>query len=107
MLLVPLVGGGPVYEIGRNFFPLGALGAVVANVIVLDFPLGDDLISAVFEDEALLVDVLRGSGGDKRREGTERRAGREDQDQESDRDETSWAHRFLKAHRFQGRIAFH
>ena len=44
MLLIPFVGGGPVDQVVRDLLPLGALGAVIADAVTVDLPLGDDLI---------------------------------------------------------------
>ncbi len=46
------VGGGPVDELGGEFLPVIALGAEIADAVAFDFIFGDELIGAVFEDEA-------------------------------------------------------
>ena len=63
MLLIPFVGGGPVDQVVGDLLPLGALGAVITDAVTVDLPPGGDLVRAVFKDEALAADVLRGRGG--------------------------------------------
>jgi len=92
MLLIPFVGSGPVDQVPGDLLPLGALGAVVADAVTVDFPLRCDLVRAVFEDEALAAEVLRGGGGLESGEEVEGRSWGEDQHQEPKWDET--AHRF-------------
>lgn len=65
VLLIPLGGGIPVDEGGRDVFPDLALGTEVVDMVGFDFEFGDDLVRAVFEDEALFGGVL---GGESERE---------------------------------------
>jgi hypothetical protein len=64
-LFLIFLGGGPVDERGGKFFPVIALGAHVADAVAFDFILGDELIGAVFEDEAA-GEIL--GGGEAREE---------------------------------------
>lgn len=65
VLLIPLGGGVPVDEGGGDVFPDFTLGAEVVDMVAADFVFGDDLVRAVFEDEALFGGVL---GGESERE---------------------------------------
>jgi hypothetical protein len=47
-----LFGGRPIDQRGGKFFPFIAFGALVAYAVPFDFILGDQLVGAVFEDEA-------------------------------------------------------
>ena len=51
-IFLVFVGGGPVDERVGEFFPLFAFGAVVADAVAFDFIFGDQLVGAVFQDEA-------------------------------------------------------
>jgi hypothetical protein len=69
MFLVPFVGGGPVDEGFRDFFPVVALGREKADAVAVGFVFGDDLVRAVFENEALALDGGSGFGRMLREEG--------------------------------------
>ena len=56
-----LLGGGPVHEGVREFLPVFALGAVVADAVSFHFVLAGELVGAVFEDET--VRGVLGGGG--------------------------------------------
>ena len=62
-------GGRPVDQGGGKFFPLVALGAHVADAVALHFILGDELIGAVFEDEAAGEFLGVGGEGEQERRG--------------------------------------
>ena len=62
-LLFPLVGGGPVDQVFGELFPVAAtFDGDVADAIADDFIFADDLVAAVFEDEAV-IDLDSGDGG--------------------------------------------
>ena len=56
-----LLGGGPVDQRIGEFLPVIALGAHVADAVAFDFIFRDQLVGAVFEDEAA-GEILGGGG---------------------------------------------
>jgi hypothetical protein len=44
--------GGPVDQRVGEFFPVFALGAEIADSVAFDFVFGDELVGAIFKDEA-------------------------------------------------------
>src|SRR5258708_16536322 len=62
-LFLVLFGGRPVDERGRKFFPLVALSAFVADAVAFHFILRDQLVGAVFEDEAAGAGLRGGAEG--------------------------------------------
>ena len=57
--LLKLSGCVPVNQRVRDFLPLAALGAEIADAVAVNLILGDGLVGAVFQNEAVSLD---GSG---------------------------------------------
>ena len=51
-ILLVFLGGGPIDEGFGDFLPLVAFGAHVADAVAFDLIFCDQLVGAVFEDEA-------------------------------------------------------
>src|SRR5208337_3722939 len=64
--LLKLVGRVPVDEGVRDFFPLAAFGAEIADAVAVNLILGNGLVGAIFQDEA--VRLVLGESGNVRRE---------------------------------------
>ena len=69
------VAGQSTREFGE-FLPVIALGAEVADAVAFDFIFGDELVGAVFEDEAARRFLLRGRRDSEREQQQARVAAR-------------------------------
>ena len=60
--LLVFVGGVPVDQVLGDLLPFAALGAVVADAVAFNFVFRSELVSAVFEDQALGQGLGEGRG---------------------------------------------
>jgi hypothetical protein len=70
--LLVFLGGGPVDQSAGEILPIFALGAVVVDTVAFDFIFSDELIGAVFEDEAVNGVLLVGERGECEHQDKER-----------------------------------